>query len=1050
MKTGIGRLLQIDTRNRLMILALLVQAGCTGIFAGILELAGNTMFLEVFEADRIPQAIMVSGAAGILITTIYSYVSKQLDIKTFGLINLLAVLVLSFALILGERILSSDRFSFLLFVLMGPLILIILLSFWITVRGFLSPSYGKQLSGIIDAALVGGMAFAFAVVPFIVGNGIRIGLTLYAGLASLTIAALAQMYVLNGMDKDRIYSSRRVSSTGPIRLFSHRYTGLISSFVLLGISVLVIIHFLFLSSASFHYDEAKGLVSFLGLFFAVMILATWVMKRFMFGRIKKRFGVGVTLLMTPILLILLSLAALIIFDQFGLGTDSPLLPLFFLFVFLTRFIFGSWKGALEDPSLNVIYQTLSPHEKNNIRSGIEGVLSQIGIFSIGLVLVLYMLIVNEVLDKPYLSYVPYVLVLFVMVWFFVGLSLNRSYHKMLQVSLDSDRIWDQADRGLQDLAGFDLLKTAFPVEAIEFNPYLFHYTNREQLLAMLDHPNPGVRMRVWDHMLTSAPGLPQLTLSRKMSGEHDPAIRERIRNLSRRKLRSKLGLQAAFIKERLDRFSVESSEVDPAIGEAFHSGVRNEVFAALYHVANERDPAYLPEVVSLLKDEDLDVRSVAISTAGKVDSLKVSNTLMETLEHPQLYAGAWSALVNQGELVMDELESTFHKPGSTITLQKRIISALSAIGGERAMQMMLDKLDYHHRDIFTAGVAGLYENHFQASPLQEASIQSAILRQVQTGAWNLGAKISIRTENPGGYIGEALDQEIWDVNETILMLLAFIYDRRSVHRIRTNLLDKQAEDRGMAIELLELLLNEPLKNVLVSYFSDILIREKIDRLHSHYRVDLIPVRLLLKKILNRDGMQMGDFIRICVLERMGNVAGYFDEQQIIAQGFHPNPKIRETAAQLLRKNDPGQYDLVTERLDFPDNSFPGHDDSARWYVNTTINLASWKLFKDVGISSLFKLVSILQPFSWEEMPGEDLVLLARAGSAGELSPLSNGLAIIAEQQPEIMEQIRYLGKEGVREAYLLEREQFKELLFDDRSLLHVFSSFLNQTGHRLV
>ena len=54
MKTGIGRLLQIDTRNRLMILALLVQAGCTGIFAGILELAGNTMFLEVHEADRIP------------------------------------------------------------------------------------------------------------------------------------------------------------------------------------------------------------------------------------------------------------------------------------------------------------------------------------------------------------------------------------------------------------------------------------------------------------------------------------------------------------------------------------------------------------------------------------------------------------------------------------------------------------------------------------------------------------------------------------------------------------------------------------------------------------------------------------------------------------------------------------------------------------------------------------------------------------------------------------------------------------------------------------
>ncbi len=46
MRTGIGKLLQIDTGNRLMILALLLQAGCTGMFAGILELAGNVMFLE--------------------------------------------------------------------------------------------------------------------------------------------------------------------------------------------------------------------------------------------------------------------------------------------------------------------------------------------------------------------------------------------------------------------------------------------------------------------------------------------------------------------------------------------------------------------------------------------------------------------------------------------------------------------------------------------------------------------------------------------------------------------------------------------------------------------------------------------------------------------------------------------------------------------------------------------------------------------------------------------------------------------------------------------
>jgi len=92
--------LQIDTGNRLMILALLVQAAGTGVFVAVLELAGNVMFLEAFGPERIPLAIMISGAFGILISSIYSYFSKQLDVKAFGILNLVTVVALSVALII--------------------------------------------------------------------------------------------------------------------------------------------------------------------------------------------------------------------------------------------------------------------------------------------------------------------------------------------------------------------------------------------------------------------------------------------------------------------------------------------------------------------------------------------------------------------------------------------------------------------------------------------------------------------------------------------------------------------------------------------------------------------------------------------------------------------------------------------------------------------------------------------------------------------------------------------------------------------------------------
>ena len=52
---------------------------------------------------------MLSGAAGILIATIYSYFSKQLGVKTFGILNLVAVLVITAALLVGFRLLQKEQ-----------------------------------------------------------------------------------------------------------------------------------------------------------------------------------------------------------------------------------------------------------------------------------------------------------------------------------------------------------------------------------------------------------------------------------------------------------------------------------------------------------------------------------------------------------------------------------------------------------------------------------------------------------------------------------------------------------------------------------------------------------------------------------------------------------------------------------------------------------------------------------------------------------------------------------------------------------------------------
>jgi len=1041
----LGKLLQIAQGDRFMIAALLLQAFCTGIFSGSLELGVTTMFLENMGTGGLPLAFMVSGAAGVLLAIAYSYFSRQLRIYAYGVLNLVTVLGLTGVLLAGFIMWSgaaedlSDFAHYTIFAFSFPLVLITLHGFWTTVRGFLTPSRGKQLTGIIELALLGGMLLAFLSTPLLVGPDFGIHNMIFIGLGSLVLAASSQLYVLSAHRSRRGPFVGRVHTSGPYKLFSHKYTALMASFVVMGIMVAVLLHYIFLSETGSRFHGGNELAEFLGYFFAIAVFLGWMLKRLFFGWFKRTFGISMTLLLSPVILLLLMILSAIAGESCFNNGGAQQCIYFFLLIVFSALANRSLKDSMENPSMSLVYQTLDPRERFNVQTGIDGILSQVGVFFVGLFLLGFVRINFE---EPF--HVTFVLFILLIVWFFVGRALFQGYQRLLKVSLESDRILDPVDLSIKDFIQFDLELSAFPTELLEFNPYYFLNSSRDKLMLLFSHKRPEIREMAWDHFLRSSPGLPEVTIRQLLVSEKEAKIKDKIRELSKRKLKTKPNLQEAFIRERLNKFSKVSKEPEDTVGDAFQSGNSHEIFAALYLVAEEHNSSHLNDVMDLFEDENLQIQSAAITTAGLIELGNNGVKIIDKLDHPSLYPVAWSAVVNQGEKILEELETAFYKTDVSIVLQKRIVSAISTIGGERAIQFLLNTLEYQNREVFLAVVYGLSENQFQAAKIQEVMIQNAILRMVNAGSWILAAKISVRADDPGGYIARVLDHESWEVNELILMLLAMIYDRRSVHRIRISLLDRQSDDRGMAIELLELLLNQPLKSVLVAYFHDVSVREKIDKLKVYYPVDVFPVDILLKRILNRNGTQLGDFIRICALERMGSVERFFDKQQIIAQGFHPNPRIRAIAAHLLQQNDPEQFLLVSGRLDFPPHISPINDEMVKWHLEATMQLTAWKLFQKIGINSLFSLVTIARPFSDKSSVDDSSVILVRSISAEEFSILSDGIAIIASHQPEILEQIRYLGSIGACEAFLIDRKEFIELLFDDRALLHVFCNFLNQ------
>lgn len=1064
----LGKRLQLSNGNRPQVLLLLLQALFTGLFIGCYELFATLKFISSNRLPEFATVFMIAGGVGILTTAIYSYLGKQVRSSTWASLNFVVVLLLLFLTGLGYAlpVIHADPAEFYLiqYVSVLPLILISLMSFRATVRGLLPSSVRKQFEGLIAVILSGGTILGHALAS-VLGAGApdpdplapmslldpSSGLAPMSALVFMLLASVVQLRLVK---KDTDYASRLrtlAGTAGPMRLLSHRYTAKLTLFYALGVSVMVLFLFSLLQgswqlSANNPVEGGEPLIgdqrtlSFLLLaMFSLSLALGWLIRRFLFGHLKRMMGLRTTLLLLPVILLLLTALAQ---ADFQTGSATWLPGAAGIWILLAGFFVSRmFKGGVLDPSMELLMRSFDQRDRENIRSGLQGVTSQVAMLMTGAVLYIFFL-QNDWGSR--MDYFPILVFGAVLLWILSGFELYRAYHRLLKLTLETDRAAGPESLCLESVSGMQLERSPYPVELISFNPYFFHYYEREKQLELLSHRNRGVRLLTWEHFLSSAPGVPETMINQLLGSEQDPEVLDRIRQIRRRRLVDRMDLQKAFIRERLELFNLENKDQGSAIARAFKSGKKDSIFAAVNQVALDRDHGYAPRLVELFRDRDPQMQQAAIKAAGYLERESMGMYLVDFLDHPKLFAQAWSSLVRLNGEALDELEMAFNKPEVSLKKQLRIISVLAASGGDEATRFLLQKLDYQHREVSQAVIRGLFESHYTANEVERPMIQSAILRLVEAGVWTMTAKVSIRTDSPGGNLGKVIDHELWEINELILMLLSMIYDRNSVRRIRFPLMDRTSEDRGMALELLELMLTDSLKPVLVAYFDDVLVREKFDKLKGLYPTETYPTDQVLKKILNRNAAQMGDFIRIAALDLMAKDERYYDEQQIKAQGFHPNPRIRAFAGNLLWRKQPVEYDMLTQELDFPDNQFPGRDNIVLWYMDSTMRLSEWEIFRNAGINSLFRLVSRMRSYDEQEAAAEDTVCLVRSLNAKENPDLSGGMAFIPSYEPAILEQIRYLAKIGASEAYLIDQDDFREILFDDRSLLHVFCEFLNR------
>src|SRR5690606_17688885 len=180
--------------------------------------------------------------------------------------------------------------------------------------------------------------------------------------------------------------------------------------------------------------------------------------------------------------------------------------------------------------------------------------------------------------------------------------------------------------------------------------------------------------------------------------------------------------------------------------------------------------------------------------------------------------------------------------------------------------------------------------------------------------WNLSAIQEVGDEGFADQIKKSLRWEIQSDIEHIYMLLAMLYDTRSIQLVKENIDSGTTEGITYAIELLDVFLSDQLKQRVIPLLDDLSDSERISRLEYFYPRIKLDSRLVLKFLINRDFTQSNRWTKACVLFQIGLLRIDDFKLDLIAQLFNPDPLLYEVAAWALFQINPQEYQSNVVRL----------------------------------------------------------------------------------------------------------------------------------------
>lgn len=883
MRDRLFSLLGVESGEESMVSMLLTQSVFIGIFFGAFDISAHSLFLSIFDEKMMARGYVVSGIAGIILTSVYTWLQTKMRFKSFAILNLIIVTLLTLLLWVLLILFPVKWVVFAVFIMLGPLNILAMLGFWGTTGRLFTLRQGKRLFGLVDAGLIIGIIISCYTIPVILALNFESHNILLVSASSVFIATMVQVMIgsrfslVSGKtDQKEVDKSEKKSF---LRLFrDDSYIRMMGIFIALSVVTAFFVQYSFMAVTREQYPAEADMARFLGIFTGSMMIFTLLVKLLVFSYLIRNYGLRTCLAISPFLVAVLTVIAIAIGMLMGYTPEAASgFLIFFLLLALSRLFSKSLKDSIESPSFKVIYQTIDEKVRYEIQSGMDGTVNEIAALASGLILAGL-----GVLSFIRLIHFSWVLFVIIIIWIFVALRLYTEYRKSIRKALESG---EQApEEG--SLKANPLLNGRFSGERAFKSDYfkivsgdfsvLENSKNTWYLRKLIETTSRGSNVLL-------IPALNKLVKEKNIGEDLKGEILDLIGKL----------------------------EMPPAKG-------KKEDEKVLYakKVLSESRLPQTSEILRLLRDNAIESKRLAIFIIGKFQLTDMLPEVCECLNIQGLETDAESVLQSFGSEAREDLERFYMVSSGNMYTSKALLRLMGNISTDESLEFILSRLWSNSRQLKEFALECLLSYDLRPSEGERDRLNQYISAIIGLITWYISARISL-SRNGDEYLMQVMNAELRRWNSFLFNLLSITYDTGSITKIRENLERDTVESVNYALEMIDIVIDESIKPKLIGLLDDVPDEEKLKNLFQFFPGVIPQYDRLLEDIINRDYNLLGIWTKACTLRSIPEIDGADMAESVVALLFSPETILLEESARLIGRSGKELYKTASQRLADP-------------------------------------------------------------------------------------------------------------------------------------